>query len=98
MGDPGLSYWASGGLQASGGLWAPGGRNGRANVPAYYAGCVLDIFSEYSLKIPRIYSNILDISLSGWHGDLTGEAGGWAGEQAHRQPWEDPRNLLGPRF
>jgi hypothetical protein len=36
---------------------------------------VLDIFSEYSLKIPRIYSNILDISLSGGRGGLTGQAG-----------------------
>jgi hypothetical protein len=37
---------------------------------------VLDIFFEYSLKIPQICSNILDISLSGGRGGLTGEAGG----------------------
>jgi hypothetical protein len=58
-------------------------------VPAHYTGpkpSVLDIFSTYSLKIPqiysnmleytRIYSNILDISLSGGRGGLTVEAGG----------------------
>jgi hypothetical protein len=58
-------------------------------VPVHYTRRepgVLDIFSEYSLKIPRIYSNmleyiriysnILNISLSGGHGGLTGEAGG----------------------
>jgi hypothetical protein len=44
-----------------------GERNGRAGgrvgMPAHYAGRkprVLDIFSEYSLKIPRIYSNVLE--------------------------------------
>jgi hypothetical protein len=44
---------------------------------------VLDIFSEYSLKIPQIYSNMLEytqiyliISLSGGRGGLLGEAGG----------------------
>jgi hypothetical protein len=50
-------------------------------VPAHYTRRklgILDIFSEYSLKIPRIYSNILDISLSGGRGGLTGEAGGRA--------------------
>jgi hypothetical protein len=47
-------------------------------VPAHYAGCepgVLDIFSKYSLKLPRICSNILDISLSGGRGGLLGKAG-----------------------
>jgi hypothetical protein len=47
--EPGLSYWASGGLRAGG--------------PAHYARRepgVLDIFSEYSLKIPRIYPNMLE--------------------------------------
>jgi hypothetical protein len=36
---------------------------GRAGVLAYYVGHepgVLNIFFEYSLKIPRIYSNILE--------------------------------------
>jgi hypothetical protein len=68
-------------------------------MPAHYTGCklgVLDIFSEYSLKIrrinsnmleyARIYSDILNISLSGRRGGLTGEAGGQGG-RAHRQPY-----------
>jgi hypothetical protein len=57
-------------------------------VPAHYTGRelgVLDIFSEYSLKIPQIYLNILDISLSSGHGGLMGEAGGRSG-QVHKQP------------
>jgi hypothetical protein len=36
--------------------------SGRTGMPAHYTGRklgVLDIFSEYSLKIPRIYSNML---------------------------------------
>jgi hypothetical protein len=66
MVQPGLSYWASEGLRV-----CVIGR--QAGVPVYYTGCkpgILGIFSEYSLKIPRIYSNmieylnILNISLS----------------------------------
>jgi hypothetical protein len=48
-------------------------------MPAHYTKCepsVLNIFSKYSFKIPRIYSNILDISLLGGRGGLTGRAGG----------------------
>jgi hypothetical protein len=55
-------------------------------VPAHYAGRepgVLDIFSKYFfintsniLEYARICSNILNISLSGGRGGLTGEAGG----------------------
>jgi hypothetical protein len=65
---------------------------GRACMPTHYTGRkpgILDILSEYSLKIPRIYlnmlkytqiySNILDISLSGGRGGLMGETGGWVG-------------------
>jgi hypothetical protein len=40
-----------------------GGRNERAGTPAHYIGRelgVLDIFSKYSLKIPRIYLNMLE--------------------------------------
>jgi hypothetical protein len=58
--------------------------NGRAGGLAYYARRepgVLNIFSEYSFKIPRIYSNMLEytqiysnISLSGGYGGLPGEA------------------------
>jgi hypothetical protein len=54
-------------------------------MPTHYArreSGVLDIFSEYSLKIPQIYSNmldILDISLLGRRGGLIGGPGGWAG-------------------
>jgi hypothetical protein len=54
-------------------------------VPIHYAGRepgVLDIFFEYSLKIPRICSNILNISLSSGHEGLTGEAD----RRVHRQP------------
>jgi hypothetical protein len=49
------SYWASKGLRA-------GVRGGRAGVLAHYAKCkpgILDIFSEYSFKIPQIYLNML---------------------------------------
>jgi hypothetical protein len=38
---------------------------GRAGVPAYYTGRepgVLDIYSEHSLKLPRICSNMLEYS------------------------------------
>jgi hypothetical protein len=61
-------------------------------VPAHYVGHepgVLNIFFEYSLKIPWIYSNMLEhtriysnTSLSGRRGGLSGEAGRrvvWAG-------------------
>jgi hypothetical protein len=51
---------------------------------AHYVGCkpsILDIFSKHSLKIPQIYSNMLEytriysnISLSGGRGGLPGEA------------------------
>jgi hypothetical protein len=40
----------------------------RAGMPVYYTRPelgVLDIFSKYSLKIPRIYSNILEYFLVG---------------------------------
>jgi hypothetical protein len=50
----------------------------RAGMPAHYIGHkpgILDIFSKYSLKIPRIYSNILDISLSGGRGKRGVRAG-----------------------
>ena len=65
--------------------------NRQAGVPAHYIGHelgIMDIFIEYSLKIPQIYSNILDISLSGGCGGLMGEASKWAvwaGRQAHKQ-------------
>jgi hypothetical protein len=59
-----------------------------AGTLAHYAGRepgVLNIFFEYSLKMPRIYSNMLEytriysnISLSGGHGGLPGELGGRA--------------------
>jgi hypothetical protein len=54
-------------------------RGGQVGVPAHYARHepgVLDIFSEYFLKIAQICSNILDISLSGGCRGLTGKAGG----------------------
>jgi hypothetical protein len=50
-------------------------------VPAHYARRepgILDIFSEYSLKLPRICSNIVDISLSG---RLVAGLGGQVGAQ-----------------
>jgi hypothetical protein len=62
-----LSYWASGGLRA--------GLTGRC--ACHYARRepgILDIFSKYSLKVPRICSNILYISLSGRHRGLPGKA------------------------
>jgi hypothetical protein len=54
-------------------------------VPTHYTRRepgVLDIYSKYSLKIPRIYSNILNISLLGGHGDLTGKWSGGGGGRA----------------
>jgi hypothetical protein len=52
---------------------------------------LLDIFSEYSLKIPQIYSNMLEytriysnISLSGGCGGLPGERAGKRAVQAVR--------------
>jgi hypothetical protein len=57
-------------------------------MPVHYAGRevgILDIFSEYSLKLPRMCSNILDISLSGEHEGLPGEEGGRS-RRAHKQP------------
>jgi hypothetical protein len=63
-------------------------------VPVHYAGRepgVLDIFFEYSLKIPRIYSNMLEytqiysnISLLGGRRGLPGEAGGWSRRAGRR--------------
>jgi hypothetical protein len=44
------SYWVSEGLRA-------GITGERVGMPIHYIGCepdILDIFSEYSLKIPRI--------------------------------------------
>jgi hypothetical protein len=68
-------------------------------MPTYYTGCkpgVLDIFSEYSLKIPRIYSNILDISWSGGRGGLTGGPGRRAGGRAGgRTDNLDQRYMMG---
>jgi hypothetical protein len=57
---------------------------GRAGGLVPYVGHepgVLDIFSEYSLKIPRIYSNILKYFLVGRAWRSTGRGG-----QAHKQP------------
>jgi hypothetical protein len=67
-----------------------GGRSGwigeRAGGLAHYAGRepgVLDIFSEYSLKIPQIYSNILEYFFverawrSTGQGRRVDDLGGW---------------------
>jgi hypothetical protein len=51
----GLLYWASGGYHAA----LMGGHEGGPVYYIRYEPDILDIFSEYSLKIPRIYSNIL---------------------------------------
>jgi hypothetical protein len=79
----GLSYWASGGLQAG----VTGGRAGGRACPLrrVQTGCVghiLLIFFKNTLNIleyTRIYSII---SLSGGHRGLSSEAGG----RTHRQP------------
>jgi hypothetical protein len=86
---PGLSYWASGGLRA-------GVTGGRVGMPAHHTGRelgILDIFSEYSLKIPRIYSNMLEytriylifLCRAGTE-VLWARRGGQAGGRVHRQP------------
>jgi hypothetical protein len=52
----GLSYWASGGLKS-------GVTGGQAGMPIHYVGLklgVLNIFFEYSLKLPQICSNMLE--------------------------------------
>jgi hypothetical protein len=54
-GRSGLSYWASGGYRT-------GLTGEQAGGPIHYVQYeldVLDIFSKYSLKIPRIYLNML---------------------------------------
>jgi hypothetical protein len=81
----GLSYWAFEGL------WA-GITGGRA-CPLHQArtghiGHILWIFFKNTsniLEYARIYSNILDISLSGGHGGLTGKASGRVGGRARAQ-------------
>jgi hypothetical protein len=72
----GLSYWATGYYMAvlTGG-WASGRAGGLVHY-VWYEPYILDIFSEYSLKIPQIYSNI---SLSGGRKGLLGITGEWAG-------------------
>jgi hypothetical protein len=58
---------------------------------------VLDIFSKYSLKIPQIYSNMLEyariylnISLSGRREGLLGGIGGRVGGRPNNpDPWSN---------
>jgi hypothetical protein len=87
------------------GIWRlMGGCNGRAGVPTHYTGHepgILDIFSKYSLKIPRIYSNILDISLSGGRGKRGVRAGAQTTlnapqkvQEFHWQYPDKPRSLI----
>jgi hypothetical protein len=57
----GLSYWASKGYQAA-------LTNGQASGPVHYVLYkldIMDIFYEYSLKIPQIYLNMLEYFLVG---------------------------------
>jgi hypothetical protein len=62
---------------------------GGRTCPLYWAHPgILDIFSEYFLKIPRIYSNMLEYTRYFLVG--VGVEASWArqaGEQAHKQPW-----------
>jgi hypothetical protein len=57
---------------------------------------VLDIFSKYSLKIPQIYSNILEYTRifpcrAGVEVYRARRASGWSG-RAQRQPWMQKKN------
>jgi hypothetical protein len=51
-----LSYWACGGYQAA----LRGRRVGGLVHYIQYKQDILDIFSEYFLKVPQIYSNMLE--------------------------------------
>jgi hypothetical protein len=77
--------------------------NGWAGGLAHYARRelgILYIFSEYSLKIPRIYLNMLgytriylNISLLGGHGGLLGEVGGRAGRRTNNRDYLRDHNV-----